>query len=131
MILGDLIAAFIIAVVIAIILSLIFGWRWPGAAGAAVSFIFLMFFLFIAVWAIAVWFEPGVYEYDYWGVNWVPYVWIGLIFGLILLAFVPTSRPVTPEEAERVTERSTTRAVGAVFWVLMLIFIIGLIIYYI
>jgi hypothetical protein len=89
--------------------------------------ILLPFFIivFLATWATGIWLTPvgplirGVFR--------LPFIFIGLLYALLLTAFVPTTHPPKSlrEKARRTQkERETLQMFNIFFW----LFIVGLII---
>jgi hypothetical protein len=84
----------------------------------------VLFFLviFLATWAGGAWlapFDPGL-----WGISFLPFLLVGLVFALLLAAAAPseeeesTGELVDPREIKQ--ERATAvRALGLYFWVLI------------
>lgn len=81
-ILGGVLAAIVIAILISAIFYFAFNARGPW--GSLWTF-FLV--LLLVIWAANLWIRP--IGPVYWGVSWVPLIFIGLIFAL-LLAAIPT-----------------------------------------
>ncbi|MFO7462127.1 MAG: hypothetical protein R6X07_16035 [Desulfatiglandales bacterium] len=84
----------------------------------------VLFFLviFLASWAGGAWltpFGPGL-----WGISFLPFLLVGLIFALLLAASAPSEREestvelVDPEESRRKRATAAT-ALGLFFWVLV------------
>ena len=78
-----------------------------------------------------------------WGVPWLSFLWIGLLFALLVAALIPPSererrapgRPLEAERAEetRIVEEEPTGAeiaFGIFFWLLLLFLIISIIWHY-
>jgi len=89
--------------------------------------VLLPFFMimFLATWATGIWLTPvgpvirGIFR--------LPFIFIGLLYALLLTAFVPTTRPPksTREKARQAQkERETLQMFNIFFW----LFIVGLII---
>lgn len=130
MIIADLVIAFAVALVLAFILVWVFGWRRPGAEGAAAAATiwFVLILLLTATWAGGVWLRP-VTDVT-WAADWVGFVFVGIVFALLLLAIAPPApRELSPREAEIQAETELTAAAGiTVFlWVLLALLVIAII----
>lgn len=137
-ILGGILAAIVIAILISALFYFAFNARGPW--GSLWTF-FLV--LLLVVWAASLWIRP--IGPVYWGVSWVPLIFIGLIFAL-LLAAIPTYDDETevrlPEEdvvidethpESRRTEIERRReaagaavAVGWIFWTFIIFLLIAI-----
>jgi len=94
---------------------------------------FLIFFIivFLGAWAGGLWVsEVGP---SAWGVYWVPFLFTGLIFALLLAATAPPRMPRSlPEQMEQVQEEEKVeREVGWLFWVLIAALVATIVIRYI
>lgn len=124
---GGILAAIIIAVLIAAIFY--YGFNARGPWGSLWTFFLL---LLLVVWAGSLWVRPvGLV---FWGIAWVPLLFIGLAFAL-LIAAIPTydtriEEEISEEgaldetEIERRREADAAVAVSWVFWILVLTLII-------
>jgi len=94
---------------------------------------FLLFFLlvFLAAWAGGLWVTPV--GPSVWGVYWVPFLFAGLMFALLLAATAPSRRPRSLREAaeQASQEEQVERAVGWLFWVLVAALVAAIIARYI
>lgn len=128
MFIGELLIALVIALFLTFLLIGIFGWERPGTTGLWSSAIFVFFLIFLVSWAGGVWLQP--FGWSIWGVYWLPFVAVGLIVALIIAAVSfpgrtrrslkevdPTEREVEDEEFRK----STAYAVGAFFWVVVIL----------
>jgi hypothetical protein len=122
---------FIFALVIGFALTSLFaaGFRrrtyWPG-------FFTFFFILFLAAWAGGLWMRPAGPEL--FGIFWIPYLAVGLIFGLLLLALLPHHYRRTPppeettEKPMEAAERRTGETIlGLFFWIFVIAMIIAII----
>lgn len=123
------------AIIIAIVLTLIFYFALSarGPWGSLWSFFLI---ILLIVWSASLWISP--IGPVYWGVAWIPLIFIGIIFAL-LLAAIPTSetdyRGVRGDvvdadvrtEPERAEERAAAGAVGFMFWIFIFFLIIAII----
>jgi len=82
---------------------------------------FLIFFIvvFLGAWAGGLWVSkvgPSA-----WGIYWVPFLFTGLIFALLLAATAPPRMPRSlPEQVEQAKqEEKIEREVGWLFWLLI------------
>jgi len=125
-------AEILFVLVFALVLTAILGWglRWrhPARTDAVwASIIFLFAVLLLSMWAAAVWIpDQGPVL---WGASWVGILAVGILVALIILAVsAPTWRwrrtPRTPVEEQRAAE--TEAVFGCFFWVLLLVFVVGI-----
>ncbi|MDX1577995.1 MAG: hypothetical protein R3266_05900 [Gemmatimonadota bacterium] len=118
MFLAELLAALAVAAIVVLVLALGFDRRSPwGGAG----WFFLV--VFLGAWAIGAWSSP--IGPVLWGVSWVPFLFGALIFGLLIAALTPPPRPRTVEP-ERVDEADAAIAIGAFFWVFVLVVVLAI-----
>ena len=94
---------------------------------------FLIFYLlvFLAAWAGGLWVTPV--GPSVWGVYWVPFLFAGLLFALLLAATAPSRRPRSLREAAEQArqEEQVERAVGWLLWVLVAALVAAIIARYI
>ncbi|MFW6163994.1 MAG: hypothetical protein ACODAJ_14605, partial [Planctomycetota bacterium] len=114
-----------------VILAGVLGWRHPRveAPWAAALFVFLV--LFLAAWAGGVWLMP--FGPVLWGSRWLPFVLVGLVVALILLAVGSTVHQ-PGSSAEAVAQARETAVMGTVFgivfWALMLCLLAAIVVHY-
>jgi hypothetical protein len=96
---------------------------WPGLA-------FLVVILFFITWAGGIWLRP--LGPVLWYVYWVPFVAVGIVAALILIASTPRSQPRNRREAlqAREEERALVTAFGAFFWILVAVLLIAVVVRY-
>jgi hypothetical protein len=99
-------------------------WRHPVRedAGAAMAFLFIIFFL--TMWVVLLW-GPAVGPV-YFGRSWIGILLAGLFVALLLAAAVPPQQPMRkpPSVAEEeAIEKTVTTAFGCFFWILLLLLI--------
>lgn len=92
-ILGGILAAIAIAILISALFYFAFNIRGPWG-----SFWTFFLVLLLVIWAASLWLRP--IGPVFWGVSWVPLIFIGLIFALLLAAI-----PYGDETEERLTDR--------------------------
>ncbi|MFP4528209.1 MAG: hypothetical protein ACLFQX_06640 [Candidatus Kapaibacterium sp.] len=118
---------FIFALVIGFALTALFatGFRrrtyWPG-------FFTFFFIIFLAAWAGGLWLRPVGPEW--FGVFWIPFIAVGLLFALLLLALLPPRyrRGLPREEsAETEAEKTGESLLGIFFWIFIIAMIIAII----
>lgn len=129
MFIAEILAAFVIALLLSFLLAVVFGWEYPGRPGVWPSLLFVFFIIFLATWAFGAWIPPA--GPAVWGVYWLPFIGIGLIFMLLIAALIPPlrgRRRRTAREEEAAEEAGT--ALGVFFWVFMLFLIISIIGHY-
>jgi hypothetical protein len=131
MLIADFILAFIIAAIISAVLAFGLGWERPGRAGLWPSFLFIFFILLVVTWAGGVWVTP--FGTPVWGVYWLPFVVVGLILALVLLAISPPRRPRTRREAVEQSrdEREASTVIGGFFWVMLLALGVAIVTHYV
>jgi hypothetical protein len=126
MFLVDLLFALVVALLLTAVFSL--GFRNPGPWG--VWWVFLLV-IFLAAWAGGVWVTPfGPPLFD---TYWLPILFVGLFFALLLAAIPPYPRPtyepgVPPAGG---TAEGAAVALGTFFWVLILGFALVIILAYV
>ena len=117
------------ALLVAVILSVIFirGFRRQGPWAS-----YLIFFIvvFLAAWAGGVWVTPG--ELEPWGPYWLPFLFVGLIFALLLAAAAPPRHPRSRAEVDKKLqeESSPETAYGVCFWFLLMVLGVAILTHY-
>jgi hypothetical protein len=131
MLLADFILAFIIAAIVSSLLAFVLGWQGPGHGGLWPSFLFIFFIILIVTWAGGVWITP--FGTPVWGVYWLPFVAVGLVLALVLLAINPPRKPRTRREAiqRREDERQASALVSGFFWVMLLALGVAIVTHYV
>ena len=124
MFLADLLIAFLITIV----LVAIFGIFVRGEAiGAGLFWFFLL--IFLATWAGGIWLAP--IGPPLFGVSWLGFLLVGLIFALLIMALLPPAapRPRTPGEVreEVEAEAGAFAALNIFFWILLVGFIVAIV----
>jgi hypothetical protein len=117
--------AFFLALLLS--LFLVYGFRNRGPWGSVWTFWLI---LFLGIWAAALWVYPtGPMLY---GVSWIPLLFVGFFFAILLLAAIPTrsSRQPGVDEEAYTQISSETRALSIFFWLLVLILVIAIILGY-
>ncbi|MFW6147239.1 MAG: hypothetical protein ACOC6B_02490 [Thermodesulfobacteriota bacterium] len=94
------------------------------------EFLTLFTVVLLGAWAGGLWVSdvgPSA-----WGVYWVPFLFTGLIFALLLAAAAPPRMPRSlPEQVEQVqAEKKREREVGWLIWVLLAALIVTIVIRY-
>lgn len=90
--------------------------------------------LFLFIWAGGAWVSP--YGPVIWGSTWVPFLFFGLIFALLIAAATPPRLPrdrreaIEQARAENRVETATAVSLGIFFWILLVLLITSLIIRY-
>jgi len=126
----DVITALVVATVIMVPLYL------TGRIGPWSGRIWFGLVLFLFTWVGGVWGRP--YGPVLWGVSWLPFVFWGLIFALLMAAAVPRrpprSRRKLPEppraEVENGTADPLDMTLGIFFWILVVGLVAALIVHY-
>ena len=122
----------IAAVVLALLftcLFLLFGSRGPWNSGWT-----LFLVLFLALWTAGLFIDPM--GPVYWGIAWVPLIFIGLVLAILFLAVTPEDRRRRLKDSKivEVKDPKETGAalagitIGLFFWLLILLFIIAIVI---
>jgi len=118
------------ALVTALFLSLVFflGIRRYGALWSILLWFFVI--VFLAAWAGGKWLTP--FGPAVWGVQWMPFLFVGLIVVLLLAAAAPIRRPRSRREAmiQKEEERIFVISYGLFFWILVVVLIAAVIIGY-
>ncbi len=126
MILVDLFFALVIAILLAFAVRSLRRDRteedtaWPELA-------FLFVILFFITWAGGIWLQPlGPVM---WSVYWIPFVAVGIVAALFLIAATPQRRPRNRREAlrQRAQERTLETTFGVFFWILVTILLAAVI----
>jgi hypothetical protein len=118
----DLVIAMIVGLVIVTVVSRAFGTKGPWGS-------LLWFFLVVSLfaWAGGVWLVP--FGPMFWGIGWLPIIFMGFLVSLLLIAASPRTPRWRRASKEEVTSEAGTRAVvDVIFWVViicLLIFGIG------
>jgi hypothetical protein len=126
---------FVLAFFIALILTMIFvgGLR---RGGPWASFLAFFIVIFLASWAGGLWMQPlGA---ALWGVYWLPFLLVGLIFALVIAA---VSTPLKPErstvklveepEMEETREKTALTAFGLFFYIVVIALAVAIMVRYI
>lgn len=131
---GGIIAAIFVAILISALFYYGFSARGPWG-----SFWTFFLALLLIVWAASLWVRP--IGPVYWGIAWIPLIFIGIIFALLLAAVPPyDTRPydgtrtdvreeIPADEAEIEHQReaaATAAAVGWIFWTFIIILLIAI-----
>lgn len=117
-------------VVMAILITSIFyfGFKKTGPWGSFWTF-FLV--LWLGIWAADVWIDP--IGPIYWGVAWLDFFVVGILFAVLLVAAMPPARydrdqtSIYPDEKSPHNVKDQDRetaAIGAFFWVLLVLFVV-------
>lgn len=129
---GEIVVALLVAFVLSALLVTVFGWERPDRRGRGSAMVFLLMVLFLATWAGGLWLTP--FGPMHWGLQWLPYVVVGLVVALLLAALIPTARaPRTRREAleradrQEQLEKGTVAFFGAFLWVLVLVLVVGIV----
>lgn len=119
------------ALFFALILTLIFA-SGIRRQGWGVGLLIFFMILFLATWAGGVWITP--FGPLWWGVSWLPYLFVGLLIALLLAALLPADRirpraggGVRPEDR---SQTETLATLDAFLWILMFGLLIAIIIAY-
>jgi hypothetical protein len=128
---AELAFAFVIALLLLVVFLPVFGWRRPARQGGTSGLTVLFVLLFLFVWFGGVYAAPlGPVLFD---VYWVPFVLVGVLYLLLVLAIVPPHEATRRDSFERSPEAETERseaaigAFGAFFWVLAILLVVALI----
>lgn len=116
MFLFDFFLALAIAGLVTAAFALLFGRRGPWARS---SLFFLL--IFLAAWAGGVWITP--IGPPMWGVYWLPFLVVAVLFAFLLAAATPPERPPRSriEAWEQEREMATTALVVETFFWLLLV----------
>lgn len=119
---GAIIIAAIIFLLFFFVFSLKGPWRgwWP-----------FLLILLLVVWASAYYIDPVGPEN--WEVYWIPLIFVGLIFALLIASLPPSSEEeVTESGVDEVarSEGSTSTGLSAFFWILLILLAIAVIVGY-
>jgi hypothetical protein len=128
----ELVIAGVVALFFSAILVFLLGWERPGASGGAwPTFIFLFFVLLAATWVGGIWITP--FGSVIWHAYWLPFVMVGLVLALLLLAVLPPRgmrrRTEAQERAEQ--EQQAVGLMGGFFWLLLLAFAVVIAAHYV
>jgi hypothetical protein len=115
---------FAVAFFVALVLSLIFV-RGLRRGGPWSSFLAFFIIIFLASWAGGLWMRPlGA---ALWGVYWLPFLLVGLIFALVIAAASMPSKPARPpvelprqDEVKINQSKATLFALGFFFYIVVI-----------
>lgn len=99
--------------------------------GAFFAYFGFFIILFLATWAGGVWITP--IGQPLWGVYWLPYLLVGLIFMFLLLALIPDARPprTRREKAQQQKQEiAAMLAFDAFFWIMVAVFTLVILTHY-
>ncbi|MFZ7127616.1 MAG: hypothetical protein ACOWWM_15780 [Desulfobacterales bacterium] len=120
----------LLAAFVAVIVSL--AYAGIGRRRRRTGFIWFFLIVLAATWAGGVWLKP--FGPMWLGVHWVPFSVVGLVFLLLVLAFVPQRPPEGRHETldkleeiarEKQLEEVTYVTLGTVFWALLIILLLA------
>jgi hypothetical protein len=120
---------FSFALVVGLLLTALFAAIFDARGPWDIWWAFLLI-VFLAAWVGGVWvtpFGPTLFE-----VAWLPFLFVGLIFAL-LMAAIPPTRPRTYGKAvaEARAEETAVTVLSIFFWLLIVLMVIALIVAYI
>jgi len=127
---------FVMALVVAFVLSGVFALA-TGRGSKRTGLFWLFLIIFMATWAGGVWLRP--FGPTLWGIHWVTFFLVGLIFALILAVFSPGRPPrgrhetldmLERIEQEKEIEQFTYITLNIFFWVLLLVLVVVIFIHY-
>lgn len=127
----DILLAFIVALVLSFLLVAVLGWQRSDGGAVLASFLFVFALLFLATWAGAIWLED--FGPTAWGVFWLPFIIVGVVFMLVLAAAAPGwRRPRRRRQALQQAEnaREAQVALDIFFWIAIIALIISILVYY-
>ena len=128
MFIADLLTAFVLTIIIML------PFYFLGRVGPWEGWIWFALLLFLFTWAGGAWVRP--YEPVSAGYAWLPFLFFGLFFALLLAAAVPPRPPRNRKEAlqqaraENEAEQVTAVTLGFFFWMLLAGLILALILRY-
>lgn len=127
---GGIIGVIITAVVLAILFYFILKIKGPWS-----NFWTFFLVLFLSMWAASLWVSPM--GPVYWGVAWVPLIFIGIIAGLLLAVVPKPQKTENGVDDNSGTETAPRRDYGigaatlsGVFWMFMVILMLAVVIGY-
>ncbi len=129
MVFVDFLFALVVAMLLSVLVVLGLNWRRPDRDEVWPSFLFVLLFIFMLTWIGGVWVNP--FGPVVWGGYWLPFVFAGIFFAVLLLALIPPHRR-RPRTVEPATEPEVVvgSVIGGFFWLLLLAVLAGLIIRY-
>ena|SRR6056297_3623414 len=128
MFIADLLTAFILTIIIMV------PFYFLGRVGPWEGWIWFALLLFLFTWTGGAWVRP--YGPASPGYTWLPFLFFGLFFALLLAAAVPPRPPRNRREAVRQARKAneaeefTAVALGIFFWILLVGLILALILRY-
>lgn len=126
MILADLIAVVVLAIILSFILIWGFGWRHPAnRRPVGASLLFLFFVLALSMWGAGAWLPP--WESAWGGARLASLLLIGFFVSLLILSIAaPAKNPLIQKKAEE-EDVEEAKIVGTVFSLFFWLLILGLI----
>ncbi len=120
-----MLADILIALVVAGVCTGVLAW-WLGPRGPnrVLGYLSLFLFLFMAVWAGGLWVRPIGPEL--WGTAWLGFMVTGVVFSLVLAAFLSRLPNTTPQMVSEVV----ALGLGMFFYVLTFVFLVGVVTHY-
>ncbi len=119
--LADIVVALLVAAVCTGSLAWWLGARGPGTV---LGYLSLFLFLFLAVWAGGLWLRP--IGPRLWGTAWLGFMVTGLVFWIVLGAFLVRLPAVDPE----LTTPTVALGMGVYFYLLNFIFLVAIVFHY-
>jgi hypothetical protein len=119
----------LVALVFALLLTILFaaGFRQKGPWASLVLFFLI---IFLATWAGGIWVYPVGHPIR--GINWMAFLFVGLVIALLLAAAVPSNKKtssvelVDPQE-EKTHKKVAWGALGIFFWILIVALIVAIV----
>jgi hypothetical protein len=133
MLIPELLASFIIAVILTALYMLV-----TRAAGPRTGLIWLFLIVFLATWAGGVWLRP--FGPALWGIHWLNFLLMGLVIVLFLVIIIPRKAPRGRQETldmldrieqEKELEEAAYITLSIFFWILLSVLVIAIILRYI
>jgi len=119
----------LVALAVGLLLTVIFGALFRNQGPWGIWWVFLIL-IFLVAWAGGVWVRPfGPVWFD---VAWLPFLFVGLFFALLLAAIPPLPRRTYGETVvEAQAEDAVIAAFSVFFWVLLIGLLVAIVLAYV